>query len=154
MNNLPHKSSEKTIVEKFEEQLPVISRYFHSSKTFDFEEMNITLPQLMVLEIIRRKECPKMTDIAGELDVTLSNVTGMIDRLIESGYVERVDDPQDRRIVRIHLTVKGKNITQKAFEQRKRCLEQVFEKLSLEDQKILLRITEKLAEAIKQEGGK
>ena len=143
-----------SLVERFEEQLPVIFRYFHSSKTFDFEEMNITLPQLMVLEIIRKKENPKMTDIAGELGVTLGNVTGMIDRLIESGYVGRVDDQNDRRIVRISLTVKGKNITQKAFEQKKRCLAHMFGKISSEDQKTLLKITEKLVDAIKQEGGK
>ncbi|MFA5103766.1 MAG: MarR family transcriptional regulator [Candidatus Margulisiibacteriota bacterium] len=154
MNDSRDKLSTKTVVERFEEQIPVIFRYFHSSKTFDFEEMNITLPQLMVLEIIQKKGSPNMTDIAGDLSVTLSNVTGMIDRLIESGYVERVDDPQDRRIVRVRLTVKGKNTTQKAFEQRQRCLNQVFGKLSCEDQKSLLKITEKLVDAIKQEGGK
>lgn len=154
MNNSSSKPNEKDIVGRFEEQLPIISRYFHSSKTFDFDEMNITLPQFILLEIVRKKDCPKMTDIAGELNVTLSNVTGMIDRLIESGYVERADDPQDRRIVRIRLTAKGKSTTQKAFEQRKRCIGQVFAKLSCEDQKTLLKITEKLVEAIKQEGGK
>ena len=154
MNNSSDKLCAKDAVGRFEEQLPIISRYFHNSKTFDFDEMNITLPQFIVLEIVRKKDCPKMTDIAGELDVTSSNVTAMIDRLIESGYVERADDPQDRRIVRICLTVKGKNITQKAVEQRKRCLGQVFSKLSCEDQRALLKITEKLVDAIKQEGGK
>lgn len=154
MNNSCSKPSANKAAARFEEQLPVIFRYFHGSKTFDFEDMNITLPQLMLLEIILKKGSPKMTDIAGELGVTLSNVTGMIDRLTESGYVEREDDPQDRRIVRIRLTGNGKSATQKAFEQKKRCIGQVFGKLSSEDQRALLRIIEKLVDAIKQEGGR
>ena len=49
-----------------------------------------------------------MTRIAEILDVSLSNATGLIDRMAERGLVERVRVPDDRRAVRVNLTDNGR----------------------------------------------
>ena len=47
-------------------------------------------------------------DLAGELDTTPRNVTGLVDHLERDGLVERVPDTEDRRSVRARLTPAGK----------------------------------------------
>jgi len=47
-------------------------------------------------------------DLAGSLDTTPRNVTGLVDHLERDGLVERVPDPDDRRSVRASLTAAGR----------------------------------------------
>ena len=57
------------------------------------------------------EKCRKisMTELATVLGVTKPTVTALVDKLILSGYVLRVSDPEDRRRVKIALTRKGKS---------------------------------------------
>ena len=48
-----------------------------------------------------------MSRLADILNVSLSNATGLIDRLEERGYIERERVPTDRRIVLVRLTDAG-----------------------------------------------
>ncbi len=137
---------------RFEELLPVIFRYIHKADSGDFMKMNLTFSQVMMLGLIGQKRSPKMKDLATELGVTLSNVTGMIDRLILSGYVKRYEDPSDRRVVRVKLTSKGAEIKARVSSHKKQCMERVFSKLSISDRSAIIRIMEKLAKEINTEG--
>ncbi len=48
-----------------------------------------------------------MSRLAELLDVSLSNATGLVDRMEERGLVERVRVPDDRRVVLVRLTAAG-----------------------------------------------
>lgn len=47
-------------------------------------------------------------DLAEELNIAKPAITRATDKLVESGFVERRDDPTDRRSVLIALTTNGK----------------------------------------------
>ena len=49
-----------------------------------------------------------MTTLARTLDVSLPSMTGIADRMAAHGLVERVRDPEDRRVVRCRLTALGR----------------------------------------------
>ena len=49
-----------------------------------------------------------MSRLADMLDVSLSNATGLIDRIEERGFVERIRVPSDRRIVLVRITAAGR----------------------------------------------
>jgi DNA-binding MarR family transcriptional regulator len=51
-----------------------------------------------------------MGELAEDLDVRLSTMTGVIDQLEEKGLVERIDHPHDRRSLRVRLTAKGRKL--------------------------------------------
>ena len=131
--------------------MSTVSKGLHSSGMIGLASTDITISQLILLNIIFKKESPKMTDLSGELDVTLGNVTTMIDKLVKEGFVFRTSDPQDRRIVRACLTPKGKGLIKKAEEQKKKNMGRIFDKMSVEDRHSLLNIMQKLAENIKNE---
>lgn len=68
----------------------------------------ITLPQFDVLAALaRREDGISMTELSRYLMVSNGNVTGIVDRLVEQGWVERLVTPGDRRTTRVKLTAKG-----------------------------------------------
>ncbi len=70
-----------------------------------------------------RLSSKKLADILG---VTPANVTGIIDRLLEQGLVQRVENTQDRRVFFLEITQTGKmlveNLEQHASENSARML--------------------------------
>jgi DNA-binding MarR family transcriptional regulator len=50
----------------------------------------------------------KMRELSRRLMVTGGNVTGLTDRLVAEGLVERQDDPADRRACTVKLTAEGR----------------------------------------------
>ena len=49
-----------------------------------------------------------MSRLADMLDVSLPNASGLVDRLVEAGYVERNRVPDDRRVVVVRSTEAGR----------------------------------------------
>lgn len=72
--------------------------------------LGLSMAQLNILLTLQRNGEMTMSHLAELLNVSLSNATGLIDRIEERGYVERDRVPHDRRIVVIRLTQQGERI--------------------------------------------
>ena len=70
-------------------------------------ELDLTLGQLHCLGAVGCLGEPSMSDLSSALGLRPSTVTGLVDALIERGQVERRDDAEDRRLVRVRLTAEG-----------------------------------------------
>lgn len=70
----------------------------------------ISLAQLHILYMLQRHGQMPMSRLAEVLNVSLSNATGLIDRIEERGFVERTRVPEDRRIVLIRVTQAGERM--------------------------------------------
>jgi DNA-binding MarR family transcriptional regulator len=62
---------------------------------------------MLVLNFDEDKRALTVTQISNLLQITPAGVTHLLNPLEESGYIERLPDPNDRRIVRIGPTDKG-----------------------------------------------
>lgn len=71
--------------------------------------MGVTRPQWRVLALLTRFDGCTQVTMADMLDVEPITLGRMIDRLQESGLVERRADPKDRRAWRLHLTPLGES---------------------------------------------
>ncbi len=69
--------------------------------------LGISMTHFHVLTLLRHHDAMPMGRLAEILDVSLSNATGVIDRMEERGLVERVRVPDDRRIVMVKPTQPG-----------------------------------------------
>ena len=67
----------------------------------------VSMTHLHVMGLLSRHGETSMSRMAELLDVSLSNATGIIDRMAERGLVERVRVPDDRRIVLVRLSEAG-----------------------------------------------
>ena len=61
----------------------------------------------MLAALARRDTGITMTELSRYLMVSNGNVTGIIGRLVENGWVERAETPGDRRATLVRLTPKG-----------------------------------------------
>lgn len=71
--------------------------------------VGVTRPQWRVLALLKRFDGSTQVTMADMLDVEPITLGRMIDRLQESGLVERRADPKDRRAWRLHLTPLGES---------------------------------------------
>ncbi|HET9084161.1 MAG TPA: MarR family transcriptional regulator [Candidatus Limnocylindrales bacterium] len=73
-------------------------------------KLGLSMAQLNILYTLKRCGEMPMSRLAEMLNVSLSNATGLIDRIEERGLVERTRVPEDRRIVLIRVTAAGEQL--------------------------------------------
>jgi Transcriptional regulators len=69
---------------------------------------NLNPGSLYVLGVLSKYVMLSMSEIGCKLSMPKPHVTAQVDKLIAEGMVERLFDPNDRRIINIKLTEKGK----------------------------------------------
>lgn len=70
-------------------------------------EMGLTTAQLRVMFLIRESPGVSAGELASRLSVTPPTISGIVDRLVKLGLIQRMEDITDRRLVRNHLTEDG-----------------------------------------------
>lgn len=86
----------------------------------------ISMAQLHILYTLQRSGEMPMSRLADVLQVSLSNATGLIDRVEERGFVERTRVPEDRRIVMIRVTDAGRRMLEEVDAISSELLRSVF----------------------------
>lgn len=104
----------------------------------------LTPPQFYILKILDHYGASRATQLAEKMYVKPSAITVMTDRLIDHGLVERYHDDNDRRVVVIELTKKGKTTVEEAMAARNEHIAKYFSHLELQEREDLLRLFEKL----------
>ena len=69
---------------------------------------DLSVTELHTIEAIGMYKERTMTEVAQDLKITVGTLTTAINKLIKKGYVDRKRIEEDRRVVLIHLTKKGK----------------------------------------------
>lgn len=85
-----------------------------------------------------------MGELSKALDVPLSTATRIVDWLVESGYVRRLSDPEDRRIVRVALTEAGRELYKAVDEFLLQRIGQILLPFSPEERASLVYLLQKL----------
>lgn len=71
-------------------------------------DLQITKLELIALLLLWRTDEIIMSQLAESINIPMSTATGVINRLAKGGYVERLTDESNRRIVTVKLTSKGR----------------------------------------------
>lgn len=104
----------------------------------------ITMSQFAVLNKISGKGKVTVSEAAVDLNVSLSAITALADRLYKAGLVDRSRDEQDRRLVWLTLTKDGEGIIAECRKARNQMAEKYLSRLPEEDMRHLVRIYEKI----------
>jgi len=98
------------------------------------QHFDVTLPQFDVLSELEHASSPlTMSELSHELMVSNGNITGVIDRLVTMGLVQRERPEHDRRIQYIQLTEKGSKEFRRMAEMHETWVDQMFTDLGLKD---------------------
>ncbi len=83
-----------------------VAAFMRSPAVGEWADLELTKPQLRALLLVRDSP-QRMGQLAAALGTSLPSATSLIDRLAARGLVERVADPEDRRVVVCRLTESG-----------------------------------------------
>lgn len=100
---------------------------------------DLTMQQVRVLGHIAKDPGISGHEIGDRLGVSAPTASGLIDRLVEKGLVARVDDPDDRRVRRLHATELGLDVIRQMDSMFGRALGVVIGLLSVEELDLLRR---------------
>ncbi len=109
------------------------------------EESPITRTQMFMLFAINKLGPCKLTLLAEKMEVKPSAITVMIDRLEKPGYVKRTHDSIDRRSVLVEVTPLGKEVLEKAIQERNEILKASLSHLEPKEIILFAELLEKIA---------
>lgn len=109
----------------------------HSQKKLedDLQELGLTPPQFYVLATIGYAGSLPFGEIGAKMLVTVSNLTGIVDRLEDKKFVARKRDEKDRRVVHVMLTEKGAKLYKSTIPLFEKCVGEIFAGLGKAEQK-------------------
>ncbi len=94
----------------------------------------LSMPQLSILMQLHHKGACGMSEISKRFDISAAAASQLVDKLVQAGYLERAEDPDDRRAKLLTLSVKGEELIQQGTEERYGWMYDLTSKLSMEEQ--------------------
>ena len=96
-----------TVEDQILDRFQALLRHAAESHTPAFLDVDVTMPQAKMLYLVSLYPGMSMSAIAARLGVGPPAVSGLVDRLVTLGYVERREDPGDRRQQLVTITTTG-----------------------------------------------
>ncbi len=87
---------------------------------------SLSLVHLHVLTVLESDGPLAMSKLADRLDVSVASATGIVDRMEDRGLVERLRDPDDRRVVLVRTTDAGAAVFSELASERRAHLSALF----------------------------
>lgn len=122
------------LVKLFQEILDIESKALITSEFKD-----ISVNDMHIIEAIGEKEPKNMSSVAKIVSVTVGTLTIAINSLVKKGYVHRERSEEDRRVVLISLTEKGRKANAHHMKFHDGMIQAVLKDLDEEQQEILVK---------------
>lgn len=110
----------------------------------------LSMPQFSVLMQLHHKGPCGMSQISERFDITAAAASQLTEKLVQGGYIERTEDPNDRRAKLIQLTPKGIDLIEAGMKERYRWMDEVTSKLTAEEKGKVTEALTILTEATKK----
>jgi DNA-binding MarR family transcriptional regulator len=137
---------------KLPDKLMEVKASFHAHNLNEkFENINDRdIFSLMGIVFSRQSEPIAMGELSRMLGIPYSTATRMVDWLVRNEYVQRSDDPEDRRIVRVELTASGKELYLALNDTMVERVEILLGNFSTKERKDLVHLLGKLVDNLAQ----
>ncbi len=109
----------------------------------------LTGPQLAVIKMLEPVGKLSLSELSWKIKARNSTVTGIIDRMEREGWVERQRSEEDRRVVHIALTARGRRLASGISIEPVTIFRRVLSELSERDARELRRILTRLARRVR-----
>ena len=136
------------LVDEFAAFGPAYMRWVKSR----LQDGGVSYARMRLLYALRCAGPRIMSSLSGVLGVTPRNVTALVDALEQEGLVRRKPHPTDRRATVIELTERGAETTGGMYDEHREAVGSLFERLSGDEQRDLLRLLGTLCEALREKG--
>jgi len=123
----------------FQELLPAVPR--------ELLELDLTMPQLKIVLLLLFNESLRMSELASGLGVSLATATGVVDRLVERGIIQRESHPGDRRVVLCQLSAEGRELVSGLWQSARERTRDLLRAVATEQLPLIARALDALSQA-------
>lgn len=114
------------------------------------ERFDVTLPRFdMMAQLERMPDGLTLGELSRRMMVSNGNITGLVERLVDSGHIERLPHPTDRRVSIVRLTAAGHADFAAMAAEHGDWIASLFSGLTPDDQRQLLRLLGELKKSVK-----
>ncbi|WP_420732394.1 MarR family winged helix-turn-helix transcriptional regulator [Enterococcus faecalis] len=117
-------------------------------KKSQFNDLSIT--EMHTIEAIGMYKKKTSSEVAKELSITVGTLTVAINNLIKKGYVERLRSEDDRRVVKLGLTKKGKLLFRVHQHFHREMVKNILKGMEQEEEQALLRALKNLHDFLQE----
>jgi DNA-binding MarR family transcriptional regulator len=108
------------------------------------ESFDVTLPRFdLMAQLDKAPNGMTLSDLSKRMMVSNGNLTGLVERLVTSGHLDRRVSSEDRRALVISLTESGREEFRTMATEHESWIANLFSELTLKDQKELMRLLAK-----------
>lgn len=93
----------------------------------------LSMPQFSLMMQLHHKGACGMSTVSEGFDITPAAASQLVDKLVQSGFVQRVEDHHDRRAKLLSLTDQGRELIEQGMTERYRWVNELAGKLSAEE---------------------
>jgi DNA-binding MarR family transcriptional regulator len=140
----------KELIEEMIESQRRVDRDRRQYELDAWMRLNLGIGQLKTLFFISNHGSTTTGKLAAALGVTPTNVTGIIDRLLERKLITRTGDPDDRRVILLRTTSQGEELVTELRQKRKERMLELFNHLTDKEAAIVAQALKILVKAIEE----
>jgi DNA-binding MarR family transcriptional regulator len=119
-------------------------------KEWNNQLQGINHSQYLILKSLNHSGPQKAAQLAELTQTTPGAITSATDKLVVEGYAERKGDKEDRRVVYLEITEKGKAFVESLTQEQNKVTMKFFQGLPDEDIQHLIRIYHKISNNLEQ----
>jgi 4'-phosphopantetheinyl transferase len=109
---------------------------------------DLTMQQLRVLGFVAKEPGLAGHELGTRLGVSAPTASGLVDRLVEKGLLSRADDPDDRRVRRLHVTTAGMDLIRQMDSLLERAMYKVIRMMTVPELELMRRSSQVMLEAM------
>ncbi|WP_066292669.1 MarR family winged helix-turn-helix transcriptional regulator [Bacillus sp. FJAT-29937] len=134
-----------------EKELRYISGIIKQKGREILSNYKITPPQFVALQWLFEEGDMTIGELSNKMYLAFSTTTDLVDRMEKNNLVRRVKDPNDRRVVRIHLLEEGERIIDECIKKRQLYLKEVLVNFTDEEVQLLKKNLTRLHQDMREE---
>lgn len=120
------------------------STILQSAARKKFAPYNLAPEQSLILSVLRRENGLTQQEIGEKLKKDKANIARMADNLEKKGFIERVRDPNNRRSLKLYMTVQGEKVYDEVLTVYKKFDDEITSRVTEEELSEFKRILHKL----------
>lgn len=110
----------------------------------------ITPPQFVALQWLSEFGDMTVGELSNKMYLACSTTTDLVDRMEKNKLVVRIKDPNDRRVVQVHLLEEGQRIIEEVIHERQQYLKNVLKNYDMQEivnlEKSLMKLHQEMRE--------
>ncbi len=97
------------------------------------KSLGFSMPQFfMLMRVYYKKQCG-ISDLSEHMEITTAAASQTVEKLVQGGFLERAEDPNDRRAKQVTLSRKGRDLIEKSMIERFRWVDEIFARINAEE---------------------